>query len=71
MFLELGLPLVCTLLKPDHQDERMNLELHTNRRELVAVRSRANYYWGRSSASRVYELERTRAVSYRVRFVGS
>ncbi|KAF3555910.1 hypothetical protein F2Q69_00016756 [Brassica cretica] len=27
------------LLKPDHQDERMNLELHTDGRELVAIGS--------------------------------
>ncbi|KAF2544068.1 hypothetical protein F2Q68_00032335 [Brassica cretica] len=30
---------VGRLLKPDHQDERMNLELHTDGRELVATES--------------------------------
>ncbi|KAF2547600.1 hypothetical protein F2Q70_00021391 [Brassica cretica] len=48
-------------LKPDHQRERMNLELHTDGRELAVVGCELN------GTGRVCFLSGSRAASYRVR----
>ena len=60
MFLDLIDILLFVRLKPDHQRERMNLELHTDGRELAVVGCDLN------GTGRVCFLSGSRAASYRV-----